>query len=62
MFPHFLSAQDSIYPTVLEELRAGRKRTHWMWFVFPQVAGLGFSEMSQRFALAPTCCCRCMTN
>ncbi|GLQ56045.1 DUF1810 domain-containing protein [Devosia nitrariae] len=52
MFSHFLDAQDPIYPTVLAELRAGRKRTHWMWFVFPQVAGLGFSEMSRRFALA----------
>jgi uncharacterized protein (DUF1810 family) len=52
MLSHFLAAQDPIYPTVLVELRAGRKRTHWMWFVFPQIAGLGFSETSQRFALA----------
>lgn len=52
MFPHFLTAQDPIYSSVLTELRAGRKRTHWMWFVFPQIAGLGFSEMSRRFALA----------
>jgi uncharacterized protein (DUF1810 family) len=52
MFPHFLAAQDPIYPAILAELRAGEKRTHWMWFVFPQVAGLGRSEMSRRFALA----------
>jgi uncharacterized protein (DUF1810 family) len=52
VFSHFLDAQDPVYPTVLAELRAGRKRTHWMWFVFPQIAGLGFSEMSRRFALA----------
>jgi uncharacterized protein (DUF1810 family) len=36
---------------VLRELRAGRKRSHWMWFVFPQVAGLGHSAMAQRYAL-----------
>ncbi|KKB08434.1 calpastatin [Devosia geojensis] len=49
---YFLAAQDPIYPAVLAELRAGEKRTHWMWFVFPQVAGLGRSDMSRRFALA----------
>jgi len=41
-----------VYETVLGELRAGRKRTHWMWFIFPQIAGLGRSDMAQRFALA----------
>jgi uncharacterized protein (DUF1810 family) len=48
----FVAAQDAVYPDVLSELRAGRKRTHWMWFVFPQVAGLGFSETSRRYALS----------
>jgi uncharacterized protein (DUF1810 family) len=47
----FLAAQNDIYPQVLQELRAGQKRTHWMWFVFPQIAGLGQSEMARRFAL-----------
>jgi uncharacterized protein (DUF1810 family) len=48
----FVEAQASIYAGALEELRAGRKRTHWMWFVFPQVAGLGHSAMAQRYAVA----------
>ncbi len=47
----FLEAQNQVYPEVLAELRAGRKRTHWMWFVFPQLAGLGRSDMAQRYAL-----------
>lgn len=51
-FDHFLRAQDPVYPTVLGELRAGRKRTHWMWFIFPQIAGLGHSPMAQKFALS----------
>jgi len=41
-----------VYDAVLSELRAGRKRTHWMWFIFPQIAGLGHSAVSQRFALS----------
>ncbi|WP_404400637.1 DUF1810 domain-containing protein [Pelagibacterium halotolerans] len=49
---HFLTAQSPIYPTALAELRAGAKRTHWMWFIFPQIAGLGHSPMSQRYALS----------
>lgn len=50
----FLDAQDSggTYERALAELRAGRKTTHWMWFVFPQRAGLGQSEMSRRYAIA----------
>lgn len=48
----FLEAQNLVYPEVLAELRAGRKRTHWMWFVFPQLAGLGHSDMARRYALA----------
>jgi uncharacterized protein (DUF1810 family) len=47
-------AQDSggTYPQAVAELRAGRKVSHWMWFIFPQVAGLGFSSMSQRYAIS----------
>jgi uncharacterized protein (DUF1810 family) len=48
----FLLAQNAIYPQALAELRAGQKRSHWMWFIFPQVAGLGHSDMAQRYALA----------
>jgi uncharacterized protein (DUF1810 family) len=47
----FLSAQAAVYHQVLAELRAGRKRSHWMWFVFPQIAGLGRSAMAQRYAI-----------
>ena len=49
---HFLTAQAPVYSTALAELRAGQKCTHWMWFIFPQIAGLGVSAMSQRYALA----------
>ena len=48
----FLDAQDDIYETALEEIRNGYKETHWMWFVFPQVAGLGQSSNSKRYAIA----------
>ena len=47
----FVQAQNPVYPTVLGELSRGRKQSHWMWFIFPQVAGLGFSAMSQRYAI-----------
>ena len=47
----FVAAQAVNYDDALAELRAGRKRTHWMWYVFPQVAGLGESAMSRRFAI-----------
>jgi uncharacterized protein (DUF1810 family) len=47
----FVDAQFAIYSQVIEELSAGRKRSHWMWFIFPQIAGLGFSAMAQRFAI-----------
>ena len=47
----FLRAQEPVFRAVLGELGQGRKRTHWMWFVFPQIAGLGFSAMSQRYAI-----------
>ena len=48
----FVRAQDPVYGDVQGELTRGRKQSHWMWFVFPQVAGLGFSAMSQRYAIA----------
>ena len=48
----FLRAQEGTYEVALAEVRRGRKRSHWMWFIFPQVAGLGFSAMSQRYAIA----------
>ncbi|KQV44160.1 MULTISPECIES: DUF1810 domain-containing protein [unclassified Rhizobium] len=48
----FVDAQAPVYETALAELRDGRKRTHWMWFVFPQVAGLGHSPMAQRYAIS----------
>lgn len=50
----FVSAQDAAgtFHRALEELRAGCKRSHWMWFVFPQIAGLGRSEMAERFAIS----------
>jgi uncharacterized protein (DUF1810 family) len=48
----FVDAQAHSYDEALAELRAGEKRTHWMWFVFPQVAGLGRSATAQRFAIS----------
>jgi uncharacterized protein (DUF1810 family) len=47
----FLDAQAPVIDTARAELKSGRKQTHWMWFVFPQVSGLGFSAMAQRYAL-----------
>ena len=48
----FLDAQERVYETVLAELRAGRKSSHWIWFIFPQIIGLGHSGMAQQFAIA----------
>jgi uncharacterized protein (DUF1810 family) len=48
----FVSAQDPLIDRVKGELARGRKTSHWMWFVFPQIAGLGFSAMSQRYAIS----------
>ncbi len=48
----FTQAQAPVYDQALGELRAGRKRSHWMWFIFPQIAGLGMSAMSGRYAVA----------
>ncbi|MBB4382885.1 uncharacterized protein (DUF1810 family) [Bradyrhizobium sp. CIR48] len=47
----FVTAQNPVFRAVQAELARGRKQTHWMWFVFPQIAGLGFSAMSQRYAI-----------
>ena len=51
MFEHFLEAQTGAYSRALSELQKGQKQSHWMWFVFPQIRGLGNSPMSMRFAL-----------
>ena len=48
----FVQAQEPVIGRVLEELRAGRKTSHWMWFVFPQIRGLGHSATAQHFAIA----------
>lgn len=47
----FVAAQEGTYEHVVRELRAGRKRSHWMWFVFPQVEGLGHSAAARRYAI-----------
>ncbi|MBA4189649.1 MAG: DUF1810 domain-containing protein [Planctomycetaceae bacterium] len=47
----FVAAQAGDYETALAEVRAGRKRSHWMWYIFPQLDGLGFSEMARRYAI-----------
>lgn len=49
---HFLDAQRPIYEQVCSELRQGRKSSHWMWFIFPQLRGLGFSATAQKFAIS----------
>jgi uncharacterized protein (DUF1810 family) len=48
----FVQAQHGVYPGAMDELRRGRKTGHWMWFIFPQVAGLGRSEMSRHYAIS----------
>lgn len=47
----FVLAQNAVYADVLAELGAGRKQSHWMWFIFPQLAGLGGSEMARKYAI-----------
>src|SRR5262245_28575398 len=47
----FVTAQDSLYSTVTDELRRGQKQTHWIWFIFPQAEGLGHSSMARRYAI-----------
>jgi uncharacterized protein (DUF1810 family) len=51
MFEHFVTAQDPVYTQVLAELRAGRKQTHWMWFIFPQLRALGRSATALRYGI-----------
>jgi uncharacterized protein (DUF1810 family) len=48
----FVEAQQGVYDAVLSELRAGRKRSHWMWFIFPQIRGLGHSSTAQLYAIS----------
>ncbi|HEY6414436.1 MAG TPA: DUF1810 domain-containing protein [Edaphobacter sp.] len=48
----FVEAQEGVYEQACAELRAGRKRSHWMWFVFPQIRGLGSSPMAVRYAIS----------
>jgi uncharacterized protein (DUF1810 family) len=48
----FIDAQDPVFDQVRQELRQGRKQSHWMWFVFPQISGLGSSPMASRFAIS----------
>ncbi len=48
----FVDAQAAVYRSVVDELRGGQKRSHWMWFVFPQLLGLGSSQMAARFGIA----------
>ena len=50
-FEHFINAQAPVYEQVLRELKSGRKTTHWMWFIFPQLRGLGHSPMAQLYAI-----------
>ena len=47
----FIDAQESVYPLALEEIKNGRKQSHWMWFIFPQIQGLGFSATSKLYAI-----------
>lgn len=47
----FLDAQSRDYATALSEIKNGRKRSHWMWYIFPQISGLGYSEMAHRYAI-----------
>ncbi|HYZ42055.1 MAG TPA: DUF1810 domain-containing protein [Stellaceae bacterium] len=48
----FVTAQGPVFDTVLDELRAGRKRSHWMWFIFPQLRGLGRSSMAEHYGIS----------
>jgi len=47
----FIDAQDTDYPLALSEIKQGRKKSHWMWYIFPQIQGLGFSETSKYYAI-----------
>ena len=48
----FITAQERSYDTALREIKSGRKRTHWMWYIFPQIAGLGFSSTARFYAIS----------
>jgi len=48
----FMTAQEPVFDTVLDELRAGRKRSHWMWFIFPQLRGLGRSATAEYYGIS----------
>ena len=48
----FLTAQENTYQTALKEIKSGRKQSHWSWFIFPQVEGLGFSSISREYAIS----------
>jgi uncharacterized protein (DUF1810 family) len=50
-FKRFIDAQERSYATALSEIKSGRKRSHWMWYIFPQIKGLGFSETSRYYAI-----------
>ena len=47
----FIEAQEHVFQNVVQELQAGKKHTHWMWFIFPQIAGLGYSSTAQYYAI-----------
>ncbi|MBB5437820.1 uncharacterized protein (DUF1810 family) [Pedobacter sp. AK017] len=47
----YISAQKSVYQTALGELKSGKKQSHWMWYIFPQIQGLGYTEISKRYAI-----------
>ncbi len=51
LLQRFLDAQEAVYPDVVRELRGGHKESHWMWYIFPQIKGLGKSHISQKYAL-----------
>lgn len=48
----FLIAQEKVFPIALKEIKAGKKKSHWIWFIFPQLEGLGVSENSRKFAIS----------
>jgi uncharacterized protein (DUF1810 family) len=48
----FVQAQDKVFERVIDELRAGKKKTHWMWYIFPQLRGLGTSAISEKYGIS----------
>lgn len=51
MIKRFLEAQRDVYPQALQEIRSGRKQSHWIWYIFPQLKGLGYSDMAQYYGI-----------